>query len=87
MRFASHIISMMLVSVLLLGTINSSYAGPTLGISKARALQIAQARYPGKVIKIQAMPTHYRVRILQADGLVITIIVDGRTGRIIKDRN
>jgi len=54
-------------------------------VSKEQAASLAQQRYPGKILKVQAESQHYRVRIIQADGRVITVLVDNRTGRVKRD--
>lgn len=54
-------------------------------VSKEQAASLAQQRYPGKILKVQAESQQYRVRIIQADGRVITVLVDNRTGRVKRD--
>ena len=54
-------------------------------ISKEQATQLAQQRYPGKILKVQADRQIYRIRVLQADGRIINVTVDGRTGRVQRD--
>ena len=56
-------------------------------VTKEQATTLAQQRYPGKILKVQAGDRHYRVRLLQADGRVITVLVDNRTGRVQRDDN
>lgn len=54
-------------------------------VTKEQATMLAQQRYPGKILKVQTESRHYRVRIIQADGRVITVRVDNRTGRVERD--
>ncbi|MBV2127677.1 PepSY domain-containing protein [Arsukibacterium indicum] len=54
-------------------------------ITKEQAATLAQQRYPGKILKVQAESRHYRIRLIQADGRVITVKVDNRTGRVERD--
>ncbi|MDX1676982.1 PepSY domain-containing protein [Arsukibacterium sp.] len=54
-------------------------------ISKEQAATLAQQRYPGKILKVQTESRHYRIRLMQADGRVITVRVDNRTGRVERD--
>ncbi len=51
-------------------------------ISKEMATQLAQQRYPGKVLKVQSEPQQFKVRVMQADGRVINVVVDGQNGRV-----
>jgi uncharacterized membrane protein YkoI len=54
-------------------------------ISREQAAALAQKRYPGKILKVQAEKQHYRIRVVQADGRVITVLVDGQSGRVKRD--
>ncbi|WP_290610823.1 PepSY domain-containing protein [Arsukibacterium sp. UBA3155] len=54
-------------------------------VTKEQAANLAQQRFPGKVLKVQTENRHYRVRLIQADGRVITVLVDNRTGRVERD--
>ncbi|MFN3709325.1 MAG: PepSY domain-containing protein [Alishewanella aestuarii] len=51
-------------------------------VSKEQATRLAQQRYPGRVLKVQADNRHYRVRVMQADGRVVNVLVDGQNGRV-----
>lgn len=56
-------------------------------IKPARAAAIAQKRYGGKVMSIDSR-THngrviYRVKLLQEDGRLRHVRVDGRTGKVL----
>ncbi|MCH8537938.1 MAG: hypothetical protein LAT66_09225 [Alkalimonas sp.] len=54
-------------------------------IDKEQAAELALQRYPGRVLNVKTESQHYRVRVLQHDGRVVTLLVDRRTGRITKD--
>ena len=56
-------------------------------VSREQAASLAQQRYPGKIIKVQVQQQNYRIRVLQADGRVVTVLVDSQTGRIKRDGN
>lgn len=51
-------------------------------VSKEQATRLAQQRYPGRVLKVQADNRHYRVRVMQSDGRVVNVVVDGQNGRV-----
>ncbi|GHG68386.1 hypothetical protein GCM10010919_17800 [Alishewanella longhuensis] len=51
-------------------------------ISKEAATQLAQQRYPGRVLKVHTEQRQYKVRVMQADGRVVNVIVDGQNGRV-----
>ncbi|CAM5206307.1 PepSY domain-containing protein [Alishewanella longhuensis] len=51
-------------------------------ISKEAATQLAQQRYPGRVLKVNAEQRQYKVRVMQADGRVVNVVVDGQNGRV-----
>lgn len=54
-------------------------------INRQQAAALAQERYPGKIVRVQTDKQNYRIRVLQADGRVITVLVDGQSGRVKKD--
>jgi uncharacterized membrane protein YkoI len=56
-------------------------------ISREQAAALAQQRYPGKIVKVQNEQQRYRIRVLQADGRVVTVLVDGQSGRVQRDGN
>ncbi|NRQ41988.1 PepSY domain-containing protein [Rheinheimera sp. YQF-2] len=56
-------------------------------ISREQAAALAQQRYPGKIVKVQTEQQRYRIRVLQADGRVVTVLVDGQSGRVQRDGN
>lgn len=67
-----------------------SYAGTKpekLPVSREQAVAIAQQSYPGKIVKVQSDKQQYRIRVLQTDGRVITVVVDGQSGRVKRDGN
>uniref|UniRef100_A0A486XQL4 PepSY domain-containing protein n=1 Tax=Rheinheimera sp. BAL341 TaxID=1708203 RepID=A0A486XQL4_9GAMM len=84
---------LMLMSVLLCQTMMSSgnvlamTSPKRLDVTKEQAAMLAQQRYPGKIVKLKAEQQYYRIRVLQSDGRVITVLVDGRTGRVQKEGN
>ncbi|WP_423185974.1 PepSY domain-containing protein [Alishewanella sp. d11] len=51
-------------------------------ISKEIATQLAQQHYPGKILKVQSEPLQFKVRVMQADGRVVNVVVDGQNGRV-----
>jgi uncharacterized membrane protein YkoI len=54
-------------------------------VTKEQAANLAQQRFPGKVLKVQAENRNFRVRLIQADGRVITVLVDNRSGQVKRD--
>ncbi|MEE2022927.1 MULTISPECIES: PepSY domain-containing protein [Alkalimonas] len=55
------------------------------GISKEQATELAVQSYPGRVLNVKTEQQNYRIRVLQRDGRVVTLVVDGRTGRVTRD--
>lgn len=51
-------------------------------ISKEVATQLAQQRYPGRVLKVQSEQKQFKVRLMQSDGRVVNVLVDGQNGRV-----
>ncbi|MBU2892628.1 PepSY domain-containing protein [Colwellia sp. D2M02] len=55
-------------------------------ISSQQAAQIVKGRFGGKVLKVTRSKSSnnpvYRVKIVKGDGHIITVIVDGNTGKI-----
>lgn len=76
------------VFVLLLSPVLQA-AGSTekLQVSREQAASLAQQQYPGKIVKVRVEKKNYRIRVLQDNGRVITVLVDGQTGRVKKDGN
>ena len=56
-----------------------------LPVSREQAVAIAQQKFPGKIVKVQSDKQQYRIRVLQSDGRVITVVVDGQSGRVRRD--
>jgi uncharacterized membrane protein YkoI len=50
--------------------------------SSTQAAQLAQRRYGGKVLKVQAQKSGYRVKLIKKDGHIISVFVDAKSGRI-----
>jgi len=50
------------------------------GISKQQAIEIAQQKHPGRVLGIKRKGQNYRVKILNANGDVRSIIVNAQNG-------
>ncbi|MFD2166205.1 PepSY domain-containing protein [Thalassotalea euphylliae] len=51
-------------------------------ISARQAASIVQSAYGGKVLKVQSSGKGYRVKLLKQDGRIISVFVDGKSGRI-----
>jgi len=54
-------------------------------ISREQAVALAQKSYPGKIVRVKAEKQNYRIRVVQADGRVVTVVVDGQSGRVKRD--
>lgn len=54
-------------------------------VSKEQATELAQQRFPGKILKVQAESSQYRVRLMQENGRVVTVLVNNRTGQVKRD--
>lgn len=50
--------------------------------SGKQAAQMAKARFGGKVLKVQRQNSGYRVKLLKTDGHIVSVYVDGVTGRM-----
>lgn len=50
--------------------------------SGKQAAQMAQGRFGGKVLKVQKQNSGYRVKLLKTDGHIVSVYVDGITGRM-----
>lgn len=55
---------------------------PKKEISKEKATKLAQQRYPGRVLKVKSESLQYRIRLMQTDGRIVNVIVDGHDGRV-----
>jgi uncharacterized membrane protein YkoI len=62
----------------------AKHNGHAQGISKQQAMEIAQQRHPGRVLAIRHKGHAYRVRILNANGEVRTIIVNAQSGKVVR---
>ncbi|MBZ9611705.1 PepSY domain-containing protein [Rheinheimera maricola] len=86
-----HKVLVLLTVMLLTSTLSSAALAMTSpkrpAVTKEQAAQLAQQRYPGKIVKVQTEQQFYRIRLLQSDGRVITVLVDGRTGRVQREGN
>lgn len=77
---------LLLIITLLFSTLpDAKEATENFKVSREQAAAIAQQRFPGKIVKVQTDKQHYRIRVLQADGRVITVLIDGQTGRVKRD--
>jgi len=50
--------------------------------SSKQAAQMAKGRFGGKVLKVQKQKSGYRVKLIKADGHIISVYVDAKSGRI-----
>ncbi|MDX2368799.1 MAG: hypothetical protein QNK36_10405 [Colwellia sp.] len=50
--------------------------------SPKQAAQMAQGRFGGKVLKVQAQKSGYRVKLIKKNGHIIAVFVDAKSGRI-----
>lgn len=74
-------------ALLFSATSNAKDITDKVQISREQAAALAQQRYPGKIVKVQTEQQRYRIRVLQADGRVVTVLVDGQSGRVQRDGN
>ncbi len=51
-------------------------------ISSSQAASIVKSRYGGKILKVQSSSSGYRVKVLKSDGRILSVFVDGQTGRV-----
>ncbi|MGI5309594.1 PepSY domain-containing protein [Rheinheimera sp. WS51] len=75
------------ITLLLTPLVNASTPITKALISKEQAVSLVQQQYQGKIMKLRSEKRYYRIRLLQHDGRVITILVDNQTGKMHKDRN
>ena len=78
-------IILLIIGLLAIISLQAKGIQDTLQITRERAAALAQERYPGKIVRVQTEKQQYRIRVLQADGRVITVLVDGQSGRVKKD--
>tara|TARA_R110002126_G_scaffold10245_9_gene46469 strand:+ start:5468 stop:5725 length:258 start_codon:yes stop_codon:yes gene_type:complete len=76
---------LILLSVVMSGPKAMALDNKNVAVTKEQATMLAQQRYPGKVLKVQTESQHYRVRLLQSDGRVVTVLVNIRTGQVKRD--
>lgn len=82
------LLSVMLLTATVLSNAALAMTSPKRpAVTKEQAAMLAQQRYPGKIVKVQTGQQFYRIRVLQSDGRVITVLVDGRTGRVQREGN
>lgn len=78
-------IVLLLFTLSLTPVFSSAADAPKQQITKEQATKLAQQHYPGKIVKVNTDSRYYRVRVLQSDGRVITVLVDSKTGQIHRD--
>lgn len=78
-------IILLIMGLLASVSLQAKNTSDTVQISRERAAALAQERYPGKIVRVQTEKQRYRIRVLQPDGRVITVLVDGQTGLVKKD--
>ena len=75
------------ISLLLAPMSQAAPAAEKPAVSKEQAINLTQQRYPGKIMKVKSEKRYYRVRVLQENGRVITVLVDNSSGQVQKDGN
>lgn len=50
--------------------------------SNKQAAKIVKGRFGGKVLKVKKSKSGYRVKLIKADGHIISVYVDAKTGKI-----
>lgn len=50
--------------------------------SSNQAAQQAQRRFGGRVLKVRALKSGYKVKLIKKDGYIISVFVDAKSGRI-----
>ncbi|WP_166840586.1 PepSY domain-containing protein [Rheinheimera pleomorphica] len=79
---------LLLTAALLFGALSQASTQPEKKpLSREQAAALAQQYYPGKIVKVQSDRHNYRIRVVQPDGRVITVLVDGQSGRVKRDGN
>ena len=79
---------LLLTAALLFGALSHASTQPEKKpLSREQAAALAQQYYPGKIVKVQSDRHNYRIRVVQPDGRVITVLVDGQSGRVRRDGN
>jgi uncharacterized membrane protein YkoI len=64
-------------------------AAPALAIQQGllpldRVLPVVQRAVPGRVLDVQVAGGNYRVKVLRPNGQVAQVVVDGRTGQVLR---
>ena len=79
---------LLIVIALLFSAASNAMTSPKRpSVTKEQAATLAQQRYPGKIVKVQTEQQNYRIRVLQSDGRVVTVLVDGRSGQVQREGN
>jgi uncharacterized membrane protein YkoI len=79
---------LLIIIALLFSATSAAMSSPKRpAVSKEQAATLAQQRYPGKIVKVQTEQQNYRIRVLQSDGRVVTVLVDGRSGQVQREGN
>jgi uncharacterized membrane protein YkoI len=50
--------------------------------SSKQAAKIVKARFGGKVLKVSKKKSGYRVKLIKADGHIVYVYVDAKTGKV-----
>lgn len=75
------------------GAVNARGPGPDLGpaaiaiqgmVPLDRVLPAVQRAVPGRVLDVQVVGGAYRVKVLTANGRVAHVLVDGRSGQVMR---
>ncbi|HEY0924585.1 MULTISPECIES: PepSY domain-containing protein [Rheinheimera] len=79
---------LLIITALLFSAATAAMTSPKRpAVTKEQAATLAQQRYPGKIVKVQTEQQNYRIRVLQSDGRVVTVLVDGRSGQVQREGN
>ncbi|MDR6983635.1 Peptidase propeptide and YPEB domain-containing protein [Rheinheimera pacifica] len=79
---------LLIITALLFSATTAAMTSPKRpAVTKEQAATLAQQRYPGKIVKVQTEQQNYRIRVLQSDGRVVTVLVDGRSGQVQREGN
>lgn len=79
-------VSIMAVFFAVMLALNVSLANAADQISRAQAMEIATATYPGKVLKVDSKAQHFAVKVLSLEGRVRVLRVDKTTGRLLDSK-
>ncbi len=50
--------------------------------SSKQAAQLVKGRFGGKVLKVKKQKSGYRVKLIKANGHIVSVYVDAKTGRM-----